>query len=162
MAVATREVLANQAAQQAPALANKSLINEETWQKLIGYIVQEKNIERSLAERILDQALGFLKLISLSPGCTFCPSKMVDIGWHAFLMHTRDYIAFCREINGQYIHHEPTPVEIVVVRTGGVTETVRAMKAKGIVVDEELWANRGDCDGDGSCDANGACGGDGC
>jgi hypothetical protein len=162
MAVATHEVLANQTAPQASVLVNKNLISEQTWEKLIGYIVKDNDLDRSLAERILDQALGFLMVVSLNPGRTFCPSKMVDIGWHAFLMHTRDYIAFCNKVNGQYIHHEPTAVEIVVPQTGGVIETVRAMKANSIVVDEELWTSRGDCDGDGGCDANGCCGGDGC
>ncbi len=159
MAVAIREVLDRKETTQASNLPNKSLINEQTWEKLVGYMVKEKDMERSLAERIMDQALGFLKLISVTPGRTFCPSKTVDIGWHAFLMHTRDYTAFCNEINGQYIHHEPTPVEIVVARTGGVTETVRAMKANGIFVDEVLWTKTADCDG--SCDANGTCGGGG-
>jgi hypothetical protein len=144
-------------------LTNKSLISDQVWERLVSYIAKEKDMERPIAERIMDQTLGFLKLIALSPGRTFCPSKMVDIGWHAFLMHTREYFEFCERVNGQYIHHDPTEVLVVVARTGGVTETVRAMKANSITVDEMLWTALGDCDGDGdgSCDASSACGGEG-
>lgn len=65
-------------------LTNKSLISDQVWERLVSYIAKEKDMERPIAERIMDQTLGFLKLIALSPGRTFCPSKMVDIGWHAF------------------------------------------------------------------------------
>lgn len=161
MVVTAREVQTGGMVTQTSSPPNKSLIDEQTWEKLVSYIVKEKGMNRPLVERIMDQALGFLKLISLCPGRTFCPSKKVDIGWHAFLMHTRDYIAFCNRINGQYIHHEPTPVEIVVAQTGGVAETVRSMKANSIFVDDALWAGVGRDAVDGSCSANGTCGGGG-
>lgn len=143
-------------------LTHKGLISDQDWERLVGYIVKEKDMERALAERILDQALGFLHLVALSPGRTFCPSETVDIGWHAFLLHTREYAAFCERVNGQFIHHNPTDLDIIVPRTGGAAATVGAMKTKGLAVDEMLWAVVGDCDGDGSCDASSVCGGEGC
>ena len=36
------------------------------------------------------------------------PSKSVDKAWHAFILHTRDYEAYCRERFGRVIHHQPT------------------------------------------------------
>lgn len=35
------------------------------------------------------------------------PSKPVDAAWHAFLLHTRDYEAYCLERFGRLVHHEP-------------------------------------------------------
>ena len=31
----------------------------------------------------------------------------MDKAWHAFLLHTRDYEAYCRERFGRMIHHQP-------------------------------------------------------
>jgi len=36
------------------------------------------------------------------------PPPAVDAAWHAFLLHTRDYEAYCMERYGRIIHHQPT------------------------------------------------------
>jgi hypothetical protein len=36
------------------------------------------------------------------------PSKVVDDLWHAFILHTRSYHAFCREAFGRFLHHTPS------------------------------------------------------
>ena len=48
----------------------------------------------------LDLAAGSKDFVS--------PPGPVDVPWHAFLLHTRDYEAYCRERFGRIIHHEPT------------------------------------------------------
>jgi len=35
------------------------------------------------------------------------PPEPVDKAWHAFVLHTRDYEAYCRERFGRVIHHQP-------------------------------------------------------
>ncbi len=35
------------------------------------------------------------------------PSKSVDVAWHEFILHTRDYTDFCRRAYGTYLHHTP-------------------------------------------------------
>jgi hypothetical protein len=35
------------------------------------------------------------------------PSMLVDDMWHEFLLHTRDYAAFCDAAVGKFLHHEP-------------------------------------------------------
>jgi hypothetical protein len=35
------------------------------------------------------------------------PSMLVDDMWHEFLLHTRDYAAFCDAAFGKFLHHEP-------------------------------------------------------
>ncbi len=34
-------------------------------------------------------------------------SEMVDPFWHAHILFTHDYIKFCDDVYGHYIHHEP-------------------------------------------------------
>jgi hypothetical protein len=36
------------------------------------------------------------------------PSQEVDDVWHAFLLFTREYDAFCRKTVGFFVHHVPT------------------------------------------------------
>ncbi len=36
------------------------------------------------------------------------PPPDVDKAWHAFLLHSRDYEAYCNERFGRVIHHQPT------------------------------------------------------
>lgn len=38
------------------------------------------------------------------------PSQVVDDLWHEFILHTRDYQAFCDKAFGQFLHHTPAAV----------------------------------------------------
>lgn len=35
----------------------------------------------------------------------FGPLLKLDIFWHSFILHTRDYLSFCQHYFGEYIHH---------------------------------------------------------
>ena len=37
------------------------------------------------------------------------PTKRLDDGWHAFILHTIDYMQFCNRFFGHYVHHVPNP-----------------------------------------------------
>jgi hypothetical protein len=130
-------------------LTNRDLIDAELWGRLVNRLVEEhqhKGYDVTLAERILDQALGFLRLISLGQEENYSPSPMVDDGWHMFILYTRDYAAFCQRLAGQYLHHEPSDRPGVDYGESAIANTVAAMKAAGIAVDEELWgAHSGKC-----------------
>lgn len=39
----------------------------------------------------------------------FGPLKHLDNLWHLFILHTRDYFAFCTHFFSEYIHHETEP-----------------------------------------------------
>ncbi len=132
-------------------LVNLSMIEEKLAERLIGRIMKDEEMPRELAERILDQALGYLKLAAEQPGGHFSPSPLVDIGWHTFILYTREYAMFCKKItDGRFIHHEPTDDDSVPNLSQGPYKTAEAMKKAGIVVDEPLWAcmHSGDCSGD--------------
>ncbi|MDQ2789630.1 MAG: hypothetical protein M3Y73_07955, partial [Actinomycetota bacterium] len=61
-------------------LDNKGLISERLWRLLVERILQEWRMSRPLAERVMDQALGYLRLCASCPEATFSPSELVDIG----------------------------------------------------------------------------------
>ncbi|WP_435212590.1 glycine-rich domain-containing protein [Streptomyces sp. bgisy034] len=133
-------------------LANKHLIDTQLWDRLVNRIVKDESMERSLAERIMDQALAFLTLCAREPQGHYSPSPLVDIGWHTFILYTRAYQAFGERM-GKFIHHEPSDVPGIDYGTGNIARTVAALKAQGIAVDEPLWVNTnhlcsGECSGD--------------
>ena len=35
------------------------------------------------------------------------PSQVVDVGWHEFILSTRDYEKFCQASFGRFLHHTP-------------------------------------------------------
>lgn len=79
---------------------------------------------------------------ALNPEARLVPSELVDHGWHAFILHTREYAAFCEKIAGRFIHHVPmVPGE----GDQGSVSAVDAMRAAGIEVDADLWGRTADC-----------------
>ena len=130
----------------APSHQHKHLIDEGLWKRLVDRMVSEKVLEPAYAERLLDQALGFLLLCAKNPGESFAPSDAVDIAWHTFILHTRDYAAFCERIAGRFIHHDPVDESLGTHHCPG-TDTPGAMRSLGIHVDDELWNSQADCGG---------------
>jgi hypothetical protein len=136
-------------------LANRHLIDDQLWDRMVNRIVKDESVELSLAERIMDQALAFLTLCALEPQGRYGPSPLVDIGWHTFILYTRQYAEFCEKMGG-FIHHNPSDVPGVDYGSGNIARTVAALKHAGIAIDEPLWANTGhDC-------SNDYCSGDSC
>lgn len=59
---------------------------------------------------LVARALRMFFLLQLRAGgrMLFMPSKAVDALWHAFILDTRAYHAFCRHAFGRYFHHVPS------------------------------------------------------
>ncbi|GLZ34707.1 hypothetical protein Lesp02_68940 [Lentzea sp. NBRC 105346] len=120
--------------QQAHRLG-RSLVPIALFDRLTDRISADHGFEPALAARVMDQALVFLKACADRPGAPLSPSWLVDVGWHTFLLYTRDYAEFCDRVAGRFIHHVPTD------GPGGTTldHTIEAIGASGFAVDPELW-----------------------
>ena len=55
---------------------------------------------------LLIEVLKFMYLVSVF-GVKLTPSKIVDLGWHEFILFTKAYEKFCNEKLGKFIHHTP-------------------------------------------------------
>ena len=66
-----------------------------------------RRLDRETAATLWGEMLLFLDMVALSKEFV-SPPPQVDIAWHAFILHTRDYEAYCRERYGGVIHHQPT------------------------------------------------------
>jgi hypothetical protein len=120
--------------------------------------MKDEGHDRDHSERVIEQTLVFLEACAENPGANLGPSTAVDAGWHAFLLHTREYASFCARVAGRFIHHEPADGDS---GSGGtLAQTVEALRTTGYDVDDELWPlmAAADCADEGNCSASGRTG----
>lgn len=120
----------------------RSLVEPGLFDRLIQRVVEGDGLDHDTAVRVVDQALAFLATLSRHPDLR--PSRLVDLGWHAFLLHTREYAEFCDRIAGRFLHHEPDDGATSVERRSSA-EVWHAIIDAGYVVDPEMWAHPANC-----------------
>ncbi|EOD63691.1 glycine-rich domain-containing protein [Amycolatopsis vancoresmycina] len=133
-------------------VSNVNVIDPSLLGRLVKKITEEHGFEPAFATRIMDQALGFLRLCAADPAISYSPSPTVDIGWHTFILFTRDYAAFCERWAGHFIHH--SPIDDDSGTSTSAPSTTAAMKAFGIEVDEALWNESASCSGGRPCESH--------
>ena len=82
----------------APTYSNEAVIQR---------IQEDAGVDRDTARTWFNEMLIFLDLVADSKDF-ISPPGPVDVAWHAFILHTRDYESYCNERFGRVIHHEPT------------------------------------------------------
>lgn len=144
-------------------VAAHTLITPDLYNRSTRRVINDTDTDRDFAERIVDQAIAFLAACANHPEQQLAPSPTVDHGWHAFLLYTREYAAFCQQQAGHFIHHIPHdqpgapqhPTEPMTIRDA----TVDAIRRAGYTVDPELWEvdndKCGPCHEEGNCGASG-------
>ncbi|MFJ9909613.1 glycine-rich domain-containing protein [Streptomyces sp. NPDC101152] len=105
------------------------------------------NIDTTTARRIVGQAAAFIAASGQQPGQSLVPSRLVDHGWHAFIVHTVDYAAFCQRVVGHFVHHVPTDED---EQTPGDPQaererTLTAIRTAGYTAEKDLWGDAADC-----------------
>lgn len=127
--------------------SGRAIIADTVFERLTQRLAKDHGLDETYAARIVDQTGAFLKACADNPTTALAPSMAVDLGWHAFVLHTADYADFCQQIAGRFIHHVPSDEE-----GDGSQEaravlkaTVDAIRRSGLAVDLELWAAAADC-----------------
>jgi hypothetical protein len=116
----------------------RDLVSSLLFHRLVECVMSDERVERSHAERVIIQTLAFLKACADNPGVNLSPTRAVDPGWHAFILHTEDYADFCRRTAGRFIHHRPICNDDI--RSGtALARTRQAIRAAGFTLDDELW-----------------------
>jgi hypothetical protein len=143
----------------------RSLISSYLYERLVNRIIKDEGYDAELAERIMDQALAFLAACAKNHGDPLEPSGLVDVGWHTFILYTKDYAEFCNLVAGRFLHHVPNDEtrgyeEKVAEQSPAVAHEVEhdnvrkilartadAIAEQGFAVDFELWmAEFANCD----------------
>lgn len=133
-----------------PVADPAEMINAELFERLVTRLVEDEQVDRSHAERVMRQALVFLKACANNRNILLSPTKAVDVGWHTFILHTADYAELCDRIAGEFIHHNPICTGDI--RSGAaLARTLEALDATGYRVDMELWTvgDAANCSGSG-------------
>lgn len=78
----------------------------DSWRDSLTARLMREGQSRERAERSLDAAVTFLRECAATDE-PLVPSPLADAGWHAMLLYTREYAAFCNQLAGRFIHHVP-------------------------------------------------------
>ena len=86
----------------------KKLIESVDLKQTILRLIKVHNWKAKEAEAAAIQYRNFLYL-KKKYGETYVlpPSYDMDEVWHAHILHTKDYIDFCEQVFGCYLHHHP-------------------------------------------------------
>ncbi|EIV94550.1 hypothetical protein [Frankia sp. QA3] len=158
----------------APPRLGRDLIPQKLYKRLVARLEVDHPEVADDAGRIVDQALAFLAACGPALDRGLRPSRAVDLGWHTFLLFTKDYSLFCRKVAGTYIHHVPDDKPASAGKcapepdgchaggdpaghpgSGGIARTVRAIERLGYQIEPDLWASAADCADEGNCSASG-------
>jgi len=150
-----------------PALTLPDLDTEtavERYAAVIRRIARDKRIPTGRARKRFVEMLKFLDVCALAEQ-TVSPPPRVDDAWHAFLVFTRDYAAYCEDRFGFFIHHNPTESSDTLAYRRAYTQTGERFGA----LDRRVWPRpRAGGGGGGSPSSGGwfgdflGCGGGGC
>lgn len=90
-----------------PALV-RMLITDEQFASVRKTVMDgNPDMAEEMAGRIVDEGLKFVAACSANPGVSLAPSRIVDEGWHALILHTALYADLCQRLGNRFIHHYP-------------------------------------------------------
>ena len=75
--------------------------------KVIKSYKKEHKANDEEAEFVLTQLQRWLTLCIVYPEKQYIIGSKVDAMWHNFILFTKDYERFCKEVAGFFIHHLP-------------------------------------------------------
>ncbi|MFJ9545033.1 glycine-rich domain-containing protein [Streptomyces erythrochromogenes] len=103
-------------------------------------LVQRDNdgLGKMLAVGIVDEALKFVAAAAQATGRHLRPSKAVDMGWHALILHTAMYRELC-SARGRFVDHRPEGPETLRRDAATLEFTMSAIREAGYEPDPFLW-----------------------
>jgi hypothetical protein len=116
-----------------------SLTNEQMG--AVTATVQGNNpgMDQPTAERIVIDALAYVTAAARNPGVYISPSRTVDEGWHALILHTAVYAGLCERL-GRFVHHYPERPDPTRHKDGVMSQTLDLIRGLGHTPDMDLWA----------------------
>lgn len=135
-----------------PATTPRALVNPALFTRLTARIAVDHPEHAHHADTIMEQALAFLATCAANPGAGLGPSDTVDIGWHTFILYTKEYAEFSQRVAGRFMHHAPDDEPGEPGTGASLADTMAAMEAAGYRVDPVVWPTAADCNnGGGKC-----------
>ncbi|MGP4002216.1 hypothetical protein [Streptomyces sp. 8N706] len=123
-----------------PANSPRGLLTEQQFAGVRSTVMDANpDMTEVMAGRIVEEGLKFVVACARFPDTGLAPSRIVDEGWHALLLHSKLYADLCARF-GDFVHHypgwDPTHYDPPVLdRTGAMIGEC------GYSADEELWGH---------------------
>lgn len=107
--------------------------------------------DQAAALSIVDEALKFVAAAAKHPADPKVrPSRRVDMGWHALILHTVIYVQLCQQL-GRFVHHVPEGPETRRVVSVTQDDTIEVIREMGYEPNMDLWGGVGDAPLGGDC-----------
>jgi hypothetical protein len=74
---------------------------------VMAHVAEDTGMEGADLARAEELYRQFLTLKGRYPDMTVVPPKLVDTVWHTHITFTRQYMADCEVLFGEYLHHTP-------------------------------------------------------
>jgi hypothetical protein len=80
--------------------------------KVMDKVAEEHSLSAETKARAEDLYRKFLTLHARHPGVAIVPPYIVDLVWHEHITNTRQYMADCDLMFGEYLHHNPSSEDL--------------------------------------------------
>lgn len=105
---------------------------------VVDRLAHDATVSRERARQLMAELFDFLDAAA-GTGAPQRPSPAIDQAWHTFILHTRDYAAFCQDRYGRFIHHIPE-----------LTSAVASASDR----DADCKSGESSCESEGNCTAD--------
>ncbi|MFJ3878768.1 glycine-rich domain-containing protein [Streptomyces sp. NPDC090077] len=143
----------------------RTLVTPEEFAGVVATVASTNpDMSQANAARITEEGLKFVAAAAVFPG-NMRPSRTVDEGWHALILHTTAYARLCARL-GRFVHHLPELPDPSRYAPGALDHTLARIREAGFEPDMELWTSplkgipvSANCQhdnqcADGNCEAN--------
>ncbi|MFI8447998.1 glycine-rich domain-containing protein [Streptomyces erythrochromogenes] len=122
----------------------RHLLSDEGFSRVVSLVQRDNDgLAGLLAVRIVDEALKFVAAAAQTTGRHLRPSKAVDMGWHALILHTALYRELCIA-RGRFVDHRPEGPETLQRDADTLEFTMSAIREAGYEPDAFLWGPSAD------------------
>jgi hypothetical protein len=91
----------------APQMLTNSAVEALDLTAVMAKVVAEHDMDAAMAATAETLYRQFLTLTAANPGAKIVPPRLADLVWHEHITHTRQYMADCQAVFGEYLHHTP-------------------------------------------------------
>ncbi len=83
-----------------------AFINSYDFSQVVERAIKDETLNRVEAPQAVDELKAFFSACARREMDLMPQSRQCDALWHAFILRTRSYAAFCDEAFGGFLHHE--------------------------------------------------------
>ncbi|WP_329131762.1 hypothetical protein OG552_11100 [Streptomyces sp. NBC_01476] len=117
----------------------RRLLDQEAFAGVVATVLDNNpGMDETTAELIVTDALAYVAAAARHPYTYMAPSRTVDEGWHALILHTALYAKLCEQL-GTFIHHYPERPDPTRHDDGEMEKTLILIRETGHQPHMPLW-----------------------